>query len=128
MNVSDLAGEPFVSLTTYRRNGEGVATPVWVAADNDALTVTTVDGSGKVKRLRNDPHVTLRPCNRSGAVADGAPSVEGSAEVITESSRIATLTDPIRRKYGLQFKVAMGIEKIVGRGRVRVALRITDAS
>ncbi len=130
MSVSSLAGESFVSLTTYRRSGEGVATPVWVArdesGDGDALVVTTVAGSGKVKRLRNDAHVTLRPCNRSGTVAEGAPSVEARAEVITEPSRIASSTDPIRRKYGLQFTVVMGIEKIVGRGRVRVALRITD--
>ena len=115
MNVRDLAEESFVSLTTYRRNGEGVPTPVWVARDEtesgDALVVTTVEGSGKVERLRNDSRVTLRPCNRSGRVADDAPSVEGTAEVVTDTGRIADCTDPVRRKYGLQFKVVMGIER-----------------
>ena len=130
MNLGGMGKESFVSLTTYRRSGEGVATPVWVGRDDsgegDALVVTTVDGSGKVKRLRNDSRVTLRPCNRSGKVADDAPSVEGSAEVVTDAGRIATLTEPIRRKYGLQFKIVMGIEKVFGSKRTRVALRITD--
>lgn len=38
-----LADEAFVSLTTFRRSGEGVATPVWVIADpdGDGLVVMT---------------------------------------------------------------------------------------
>lgn len=125
MTVSALSGESFVSLTTYRRSGEGVATPVWPRRRSGSRG-HTVDGSGKVKRLRNDARVTLRPCNRSSKVEPDALTVEGTAEVITDASRIHALTDPIRRKYGLQFKVVMGIEKVVGRGRTRVALRISD--
>ena len=61
----DLAGEQFVSLTTFRRDGTPVPTPVWIAQDGDApLVVTTPAGTGKVKRLRHDPRVELRTCNR----------------------------------------------------------------
>ena len=45
----DLADEKFVSLTTFRKNGVGVPTPVWIGRDGDALVVTTPVGSGKVK-------------------------------------------------------------------------------
>jgi len=60
-SLRDLADESFVSLTTFRRSGEGVATTVWVTADpdGDGLVVMTIDGSGKVKRVRGNPRVTL---------------------------------------------------------------------
>ncbi|MDT0352926.1 PNPOx family protein [Pseudonocardia charpentierae] len=38
--IDDVAGERFVSLTTFRRDGTPVATPVWIARDGDALVVT----------------------------------------------------------------------------------------
>ena len=52
-----LGGVSFVSLTTFRRNGAPVSTPVWVAADGDDLVVLTPTASGKVRRLRNDARV-----------------------------------------------------------------------
>ena len=67
--LTALAHERFVSLTTYRRDGRGVATPVWVARDGDALVVITPEGTGKLKRLRHTSRVTLRPCDRRGRVA-----------------------------------------------------------
>ena len=67
--------QEFVSLTTFRRTGASVATPVWIAPDGDVLVVTTPVESGKVKRLRPDPRVELRPCSRRGAVADGASAM-----------------------------------------------------
>jgi len=69
--LAALGDERFVSLTTFRRSGEAVSTPVWVGRDGDALVVTTPRDSGKVKRLRSDDRVELRPCSRSGRVADG---------------------------------------------------------
>ena len=59
--LDDLADEKFVSLTTFRKNGVGVPTPVWIGRDGDALVVTTPVGSGKVKRLRRNCTVELRP-------------------------------------------------------------------
>jgi hypothetical protein len=56
-----LAGEQFVSVTTFRRDGTPVPTPVWIAQDGDALVVTTPAGTGKVKRLRHDPRVEPAP-------------------------------------------------------------------
>lgn len=126
-SVTDLAAEPFVSLTTYRRSGEGVATPVWVAdAGDGALAVTTMDGSGKVRRLRADPRVTLRPCDRRGRVEPDAPTLEARAEVVEDAGRVGGLTARVKEKYGLQFRFVMGIGALVGGRHDRVALRITD--
>jgi len=121
-----LGKERFVSLTTYRRSGEPVSTPVWVASDGDALVVTTPADSGKVKRLRHTPRVELRPCSRTGRVRDGAPPVAGTAQVLSDSVSRERLTGLIRRKYRIEYRVVMAIERLSRSGRrPRVLLRIT---
>jgi PPOX class probable F420-dependent enzyme len=97
---------------------------VWIARDGDALVVYTLEGSGKVKRLRRDPRVELRPCNRRGVVAPGAVPAAGTAEVIARSARHI---DALRRKYGLQYRIAMAFERLTPRRGERVILRITLA-
>jgi PPOX class probable F420-dependent enzyme len=118
-----LADERFISLSTFRRSGEAVSTPVWVARDGDALLVTTPDGSGKVKRLRHTTRVEMRPCTRAGKVDEEATAVSGEAEILPEDR-----PDVFRRKYGLEYRLFMVIERLAaGRKRPRVLLRITAA-
>lgn len=86
----DVARHAFVSLTTFRRSGEPAPTPVWVALDptrDAALVVTTPAGTGKLKRLRNDPRVTVRPSDRSGRPLAGTEPVDGVAEVARTGPR-----------------------------------------
>jgi uncharacterized protein len=121
-----LGDERFVSLTTFRRSGEPVSTPVWVARDGDALVVTTPTESGKVKRLRHTAHVELRPCNRRGRVRAGADPVAGTAAILTDEDSRDRLSDVIRRKYGLEYRVVMAVERLSRSGRrPRTILRIT---
>jgi PPOX class probable F420-dependent enzyme len=123
-----LGDEQFLSLTTFRKSGERVSTAVWIGRDGDALIVTTPEASGKVKRLRNSPRVEVRPCNRMGRVKDGIEPVAGVAEVLTDEGTQERLTGIIRRKYGLEYWVVMGIERLIKSGQEnRVILRITRA-
>jgi uncharacterized protein len=131
--VLALADEPFVSLTTFRRNGEPVATPVWVAREGDALVVITGATSGKVKRARREPRVVLRPCDRRGNVAPDAPSVEGRAEIVRDAGAQAGSRKALASKYGFQWRLVsvLGLVGQVGRllGRdpgERVILRLTS--
>lgn len=120
--LQQLADESFVSLTTFRRSGHGVATPVWVIADpgGDGIVVMTPADSGKVKRVRRDPRVTLRPCGRFGAVEDDAPTVQGTAQIGVFDER---LERAFKDAYGAEYRVIMGVERLRG-GSERVALRI----
>ena len=123
-----LGDEQFLSLTTFRKSGERVSTAVWIGRDGDALIVTTPEASGKVKRLRNSPRVEVRPCNRMGRVKAGVEPVGGVAEVLTDEGSRERLTGIIRRKYGLEYRVVMGIERLIKSGQEnRVILRITRA-
>ena len=65
----------YVSLTTFRRTGAPVSSPVWVARDAGELVVITVDPSGKLKRLAHTARVALRPCDIRGRVPEGGAVV-----------------------------------------------------
>jgi PPOX class probable F420-dependent enzyme len=127
-----IAASEFVSLGTYRRNGEVVATPVWIAPDGDELVVTTERNTGKVKRLRNDARVVMRPCSRMGKVDPDAPTVEASGRLAGPADEDRAANDALGRKYGFQFRAILGFERFVRtlqrRDGQRVILRISPAS
>lgn len=77
-----LQGHQYISLTTYRKSGEGVPTPVWFAHDGDRIYIVTEQSAGKTKRIRNNPRVTMAPSDGRGQVKPGAPSLEGAASII----------------------------------------------
>ena len=123
MNLLDLDGARFVSLTTFRKTGVGVSTPVWIARDGDDLVVTTPVGSGKLKRLRNNPLVEMRPCSRLGKVADGAPTVTAAA---AEEEETPAALDRIKGKYGFEYYFISFIERLASKGNAhRVIIRIS---
>jgi len=98
MDTQTLAKSKYLSLTTFRRDGTPVATPVWVAQHGNDLVVVTQRSSGKAKRLRNDNRVLLAPCDMRGRV-DG-DVVEGTA-LLQDDAETATSIDLIRRRHGL---------------------------
>ena len=125
-----LADERFVSLTTFRRSGQPVSTPVWVGRDGDALVVLTPSGSGKVKRLRVDPRVQVQPCGRFGAVADGAAPAAGTVVLQEQDADVRHARAVIRRTYPVESRLVLGLERAVERLRgrpatPRLAVRIT---
>ena len=99
-----LANEKYVSLVTYRKNGEPVATAVWIAGVGNELGVITEESAGKVKRIRNNPRVTLTPCDVKGTVLHGASTVEATARLVTGEEAVR-VDRAIRRKYHLAYYV-----------------------
>jgi len=128
-----LAEERFVSLTTFRRSGEPVSTPVWIGRDGDALVVLTPSGSGKVRRLRHDSRVEIRPCGRFGAVPEDSEPLTATAEVREAHTDVARARATIRKAYPIESRIVLGIERLVERLRgqgptVRLALHITPTA
>jgi uncharacterized protein len=124
--VSSLADEKFVSLTTWRKSGEKVASAMWLARDGDALVMWTPADSWKVKRLRRDNRVELTPCGRTGKVTEGATTTPGLAVVDADPAETARVKRLIKAKYGFEFHVITWLERIIARGsKDRVAVRIT---
>ena len=97
-DLTALAAAKYMSVTTYKRDGTPVATPVWVVADPPGVSFYSVADQGKIKRIRNNPKVTVAPCTISGKLL-GTP-VPGSAEILPpdEARRVRAL---IRKRNGL---------------------------
>ena len=108
----------YLSLTTFRKDGTPVATPVWLVRDGDVLRVLTGPASGKVKRLRNNPSVLVAPCDMRGRLKPGVLPVSATVtledEVQTQQTRAL-----ITKRYGL-----MG--RILGRSNERRARTAND--
>ncbi len=79
-------GHKYLNLETFRKNGQGVRTPVWFAADPtrgvpQALYVYSTADSGKAKRIRNNPRVRVAPCDARGKLR--GDWLEVRAEIVT---------------------------------------------
>ncbi|MFE0102373.1 PPOX class F420-dependent oxidoreductase [Streptomyces sp. NPDC059009] len=90
----------YVSLTTYRRDGTAVATPVWHAMDGDRLYVRSAADAWKVKRLRRDPRAEVTVCTVRGRIAPDAARATGTGRLLDaeETKKAGAL---LRRKYVL---------------------------
>ncbi|MEO5608501.1 MAG: PPOX class F420-dependent oxidoreductase [Ornithinibacter sp.] len=120
-----LGESDFIQLTTFRKNGAPVPTPVWVVRDGSAISAFTPIGAGKLKRLRHTSRVTVQECSRRGSVEDGTRPIEATASSSTDPADVDRVTSLLAKKYGFQFKVVMLIEKISSRGRSRDRATIT---
>lgn len=100
-----IAEEKYVLITTFRKNGDPVASPVWIASLADGTAgFTTEEVSGKVKRIRNNSRVTLQPCGMKGAPKDGEAVVEATAQVLLGVDA-QPIRDAIHRKYSVMTKL-----------------------
>ena len=116
-------GHKFIALSTFRKSGQPVVTPVWFTQRDGKLYVWTGASSGKVKRLRNNPRVSLAPSDFSGKpLGDDLP---GSVSFPPEGEW-KVLTGLFRSKYGLQFSFFSGMSRLRGQ-RDNLFLEISPA-
>jgi PPOX class probable F420-dependent enzyme len=96
--VDDIGSSRYVSLTTYRKDGTGVATPVWQVVNGGELIVVSDAEAWKVKRIRNNSHVVVTVCDIRGKIAPGAPSAQGTARLLDQADTETGRT-LLARKY-----------------------------
>lgn len=118
-----LEAERYVSLETFRRDGTGVKTPVWVAPLDGRLVIVTSGDSYKVKRLRSHARVRLAGCDARGLVH--GPWHEGRGRVIDDAGHAARAHAALKEKYGWQMLVLDGFSRASGRIARRAFLEIT---
>ena len=97
-----LAGQTYVLLTTYRRDGTGVGTPVHVVVDGDRAFVRTWDTAWKLRRIRNNPEVEIAPSTARGKPT--GPAVRARARVLEDAEsayagRLLARKHPILHGY-----------------------------
>jgi PPOX class probable F420-dependent enzyme len=77
---SEIHGQKYVSLASFRKNGAAVHTPIWFAEDNGKLYFMTNSKTGKFKRIRNNPKVKIAPCTMRGKIT--GPEFAATARIM----------------------------------------------
>jgi uncharacterized protein len=131
MPISD---EKFVASTTYRKSGAPVPTQTWICPlDGSRVGFWTSSASGKCKRLRGNPRITLQPADARGRVKGGSQSVEGTAELVTSGADFDAIQSRIRAKYGVMVPITRFFNLVGNRGKfpygdVGVVITVSDGN
>jgi PPOX class probable F420-dependent enzyme len=122
--VERLGDEQYLLVTTFRRDGTPVPTPVWVVREDDALLVWTAATSAKVKRIGRNGSVTVAPCNVRG-VPKGEAVPAHATLMGPEGGEI--VRGLIKKKYGLQGRLIVWMSVRRRGPDATVGIRITLA-
>ena len=119
--ISQFAGQKYLNLETYRKNGVAVTTPVWFAEDAGVLDIYSLANAGKVKRIRNNPRVRVMPCDMRGKPK--GEWVEARARILDAAGaeRAHRLLD---KKYGWMKKIGSLYSKLMKRERAAIAIEL----
>jgi PPOX class probable F420-dependent enzyme len=120
--LAQIDRESYISLSTKRRDGRMVDTPVWFAAHGGRLYVFTESKAGKVKRLRNFPQIRIAACDMRGKVH--GPWLDGRGEQVQDPAQIETAYAALRRKYGWKMWVTDLFSRLSGRIGNRAVLAL----
>jgi hypothetical protein len=118
----DLAASRYVLLTTYRRDGTAVATPVWIVRYGADLAVWSAGGAGKVKRIQRTSRVTVATCNIRGHRP--GPAQPGRAELL-DPAGAAAVRRLIARKYAITGRLTLLSSRLQGGLERSVGIKIT---
>ncbi|MHA7734793.1 PPOX class F420-dependent oxidoreductase [Nitrosopumilus sp. S6] len=109
--LEEIESEKYISVETYRKNGDPVRTPVWFTIKNNQIFVVTRDQTGKVKRLKNNTQVKIATCTIKGKIK--GKWISGTAEILDDEKT----KDAVKRrdkKYGFFSKMARFLTKSKG--------------
>ncbi|MGI5327582.1 PPOX class F420-dependent oxidoreductase [Actinomadura nitritigenes] len=99
--LDGLARQRTVLLTTYRKDGTPVGTPVNVVVRGDHAYFRTYDKAYKAKRMARNPEVEVAPSTYRGTVT--GPAVHGRVRLLSEEE-----AKPIRRMLARKHRFQQG--------------------
>jgi len=121
--LARLRGREYILLTTFRKSGMAVATLVWFALEGGTLYITTAKDSGKVKRIRNNPHVLIRPSTPSGKAL--GPAV-AAVSAILPAAQEEPAARALRRKYGWLYRCFEWFFWLKGQEHIYLAIMVNE--
>ena len=107
----------YLSVTSFKRDGTGVATPVWFVSDGRRLFALTDLHSAKIRRIRRNPHVLIASCRADGKLR--SEPVPARAEVLTGAPKLERVQKLLIERYKLSYRIVMLIYRVGRRLRGR---------
>src|SRR3712207_2567218 len=114
-NLTPFAGQKYLNLESFKRDGTPVQTPVWFAEEHSILYVYTLAKAGKVKRIRRNPRIRIAPCTMRGTVI--GPWMEANATIV-DATTAAHGHALLRQKYGWMKRMGDWFSRLLHRERV----------
>jgi len=125
--LRSFAGQRYINLTTFRRDGRAVATPVWFVVHEGRLYVYTEATSGKAKRVRANGQAQIAPSDVRGRPL--GPFVPAGARQVREEALHTRLEEAFRHKYGWQYRLFALVAALLRRGEhVFIELTLTPGA
>ncbi len=121
-SADPLAGQRYLSLSTRKKNGDWVETPIWFARLDGFWVAYTLRDSWKVKRLRNFPDSKVAACTMQGRIT--GPSIETSTRVVDDAEFEKRAYRALLEKYGFQMRIANFLASFSRKPDRRAILRI----
>jgi len=119
--LAQFADQKYLSVESYRKNGLPVATPVWFVEQDGVIYIYSLANAGKVKRIRNNPHVRIAPCDFRGKTA--GEWVEAEARILDRAGEDKG-HHLLNQKYGWLKKIGDVLSKLRKRERAVIAIQV----
>ncbi len=119
-DLEELFPGRYLSVTSFKRDGTGVATPVWFVSDRARLYALTDLHSAKVRRIRHNPRVVIAACRVNGNLRGDA--VAGNVQVLTDPEDLERVQQLLLARYKLSYRVVMLFYRLGRRLRAKQAV------
>ena len=121
-SLDDLGAGTYLSVTSFREDGTGVATPVWLVRRDEELLVLTQASSGKVRRIRGNPSVLVAPCDSRGNLLGAQTAADARLQ---DPVQTLVTEDLLEHRYGLMGQMAAWVNERPGGSDQHIGITIT---
>ncbi len=105
----------YLSITSFKRDGTGISTPVWFVSDGERLYAFTDLHSAKIRRIRHNPHVEIAACYPWGKLR--REQVSARAEVLTDTADLERVQELLVSRYRFSYRIVMFFYRLGRRAR-----------
>lgn len=105
----------YLSVTSFKRDGTGVATPLWFVSDGSRLLALTDLHSAKVRRIRRNPQILVAPCRANGKLL--SEPIQAHVEVLIDTPDLERVQKLLMERYRLSYRVVMLVYRVARRLR-----------
>jgi PPOX class probable F420-dependent enzyme len=100
----------YLSVTSFKRDGTGVATPLWFVSDGRRLFALTDLHSAKVRRMRRNPHVLVASCRANGKLR--SEPLPAHVEILTDTPELERVRKLLIKRYKISYRLVMLIYRL----------------